>query len=272
MNGLKEMVRTGCISWTYEGWLSNFYPEGTKSADYLPLYSKAFDLVEIDSSFYRIPNPATIKQWREKTPDNFLFTAKLPRKMSHDAKLKNISSNFEYFQKVIKGLGSKLACVVVQLPPSFKFDAGIDDFVQFLGQIDPSIRYAVEFRNKSWLNEEAFDLLRKNKICFVWSVNEYTQEAVEPELTTDFVYLRFMGQYDEFTEFDRPQADKTPLIEEWGQNLQRSLEKISHAYVLMSNHFEGFAPVSANRFRKAMGLEEIDWKAKMTSSDYMRLT
>jgi uncharacterized protein YecE (DUF72 family) len=261
-----QKIRIGCISWTYKDWADSFYPDGAKPADYLQLYSKAFDLVEIDSSFYRIPEPATVKQWKEKTPDNFLFSAKLPQRITHIARLKNIASNFEYFQKVIKGLGTKLACVVVQLPASVKFDTSIDDFERFLELIDPSIRYVVEIRGKTWLNDKTFDLLRQNKICFCWAVHESTAVSVALEPTTDFVYLRFMGQFREFTKFNRPQADKAPLIEEWCQNVQRNLSRIKNAYVLMSNHFEGFAPVSANRFRKAAGLEEIDWKSRMSAA------
>src|SRR5487761_1047169 len=97
-------IRTGCISWTYSDWLGSFYPEGTKSSDYLKLYSRVFDIVELDSSFYRIPKPATVEQWKEKTPPAFLFTVKLPKKITHEAKLKDISNLLDSFQKVIKPL------------------------------------------------------------------------------------------------------------------------------------------------------------------------
>ncbi|MGI0079357.1 MAG: DUF72 domain-containing protein [Nitrososphaerales archaeon] len=261
----EAQIRTGCISWTYSDWLGSFYPEGTKTADYLTLYSRAFDIVEIDSSFYRIPKPSTVAQWKVKTPSNFLFTVKLPKKMTHEAKLKGISNSLEYFQKVIKPLGPRLACVIAQMPPSFKFDSGIEQLGEFLDSIDGSIRYAIEFRHDSWLKQETYDLLKAKKVCFVWSMNEYVDD-LPSEVTTDFLYLRFMGEYSEFAKFDRLQKDKSDILESWWKNLEEKLGSIRQAFVLMSNHFAGFAPDALNQFRAAAGMEEIDWKAKMASS------
>src|SRR5487761_543738 len=258
-------VRTGCISWTYSDWLGSFYPEGTKPRDFLSMYSRAFDIVEIDSSFYRIPKPTTVAQWREKTPADFLFTAKLPKKMTHEAKLKGISNSLEYFQKVIKPLGPRLACVIAQMPPSFKFDSGIEPLTQFLDSIDPGIRYAIEFRHDSWLNQETYSILKAKKVCFVWSVNEYVEE-LPTEVTSDFLYLRFMGEYSEFTKFDHLQKDKSDILESWWKNLEEKLSSVKQAFVLVSNHFAGFAPDTVNQFRAAAGMEEVDWKAKMASS------
>src|SRR5579872_1954380 len=94
-----QKLRLGCLSWTYPDWLGSFYPAGTKPAEFLALYSKTFDLVEIDSTFYRTPSPSTMKQWREKTPLNFLFTAKLPGKITHEKRLVEVESELQRFQK-----------------------------------------------------------------------------------------------------------------------------------------------------------------------------
>lgn len=263
-------VRTGCVSWTYADWLGSFYPVGTKPAEFLSLYSRTFDIVEIDSSFYRIPNPSTIAQWKEKTPGSFLFTAKLPKKITHDAKLKDISYPLEQFQKAIKGLGPRLACVIAQTPPSFKFDSGIELLRQFLDSIDQGIRYAIEFRHNSWFKQETYDLLKAKKVCFVWSVNDYVEENL-PEVTTDFLYLRFMGKYSEFTKFDRVQKDKSGILESWLKSLEEKLDSVGQAFVLVSNHFAGFAPDTVNQFRIAAGMEEIKWKEKMASSGNVML-
>jgi uncharacterized protein YecE (DUF72 family) len=258
-------IRTGCISWTYPDWLGTFYPEGSKPADFLSLYSKVFDIVEIDSSFYRIPNPTTVKQWNERTPAGFLFTAKLPKKMTHEAKLRDISSSLNYFQKVIKALGPKLACVIAQMPPSFKSDKDMESLSHFLNEIDPEIRYAIEFRHASWIKKETYELLKSKNVSLVWSINEYV-ESIPPEVTSDFLYLRFMGEYSEFTKFDHAQSNKSDVLEGWWKNLEAQLPKVENAFVLASNHFEGFAPTTVNEFRSIAGLGETEWKERMTAS------
>ncbi len=209
-----DKLRFGCLSWTYPDWLGAFYPTGSKSAEYLQTYSRVFDLVEIDSSFYRTPTAQTVKQWKEKTPNNFLFTSKLPGKITHELRLTGVESQLDRFEKTVMELGEKLACIIAQLPPNSKFENDFDKLEKFLGLTNPSIRYAIEFRNKSWLRDETFRLLSKNKVCFVWNVQEKMGEDIEPKLTTDFLYLRFMGKYGEFKRFNRVQKDRSG--DPWG--------------------------------------------------------
>ncbi|MGH2638615.1 MAG: DUF72 domain-containing protein [Rhabdochlamydiaceae bacterium] len=188
-------IRTGCISWTYHDWIGNFYPAASKSSEFLGLYSRVFDLVEVDSTFYRSPSSTMVRQWKEKTPDNFLFTVKMPKRITHESKLKGIEKELEYFEKTVKILDSKLAAVMAQLPPFLKYDdSSFDALSKFLDSTDPEIRYAIEFRNRSWFREETYKLLRAKRACFAWSVNEYVKEMPK-EVTTDFAYVRFMGDW-----------------------------------------------------------------------------
>src|SRR5580704_5735746 len=187
-----EKIRFGCLSWTYPDWIGSFYPSGTRSSEFLRLYSKIFDLVEIDSTFYRTPSPSTVKQWREKTPQEFLFTSKLPGKITHELKLTGIDHELERFEKTIGGLEGKLACIIAQLPPFSKFETDFQKLEAFLGMTNPRIRYAIEFRNKSWLRDETYSLLSRKKACLVWTV-QHRMDELPPKVTTDFVYLRFMG-------------------------------------------------------------------------------
>ncbi len=256
-------LRIGCISWTYPDWQGAFYPEWTKPSEFLSLYSRVFDIVEIDSTFYRTPNPSTVKQWRDKTPPNFLFTAKIPKRITHDSAMRNVSGNLKSFENVLKGLGTKLTCMIAQMPPNFKFDRGFDLLDKFLEEVDPNIRYAIEFRDVSWFREETYNLLERKHACLVWSVSQSTKRKNPIEVTSDFLYLRFMGRFAEFSKFDRVQKEKTSILKEWLDNLKASPNRVKQVYVLMSNHFEGFAPATANSFRKLLGLQEINWKEKM---------
>ncbi|MFI5421578.1 MAG: DUF72 domain-containing protein [Nitrososphaerales archaeon] len=254
-------IRFGCLSWTYPDWLGSFYALGTKPSEYLSVYSRVFNLVEVDSSFYRTPSPSTVKQWREKTPANFRFTAKLPGKITHELRLAGIDQPLERFEKTMTELQDKLACVIAQLPPNSKKENDFSKLESFLEKTNPRIRYAIEFRNKSWLAEETFSLLSKKKVCFVWSVTE-RMDDFPPRLTTDFVYLRFMGKYGEFKKFDRIQKDRTELVEKWWNNLKGSVESVTQAFVLVSNHFSGFAPDTVNQIRKLADYEKLEWPAQ----------
>lgn len=252
-------IRIGCVSWTYPDWLGSFYPKDTPPRDFLNLYSKVFDIVEIDSTFYRLPTNSTVKQWKEKTTPNFLFTAKLPKKISHDSRLKDVPVPLKTFESVIKGLGSKLACVMTQLPPNLKFEKSFGELEKFLQNTDPTLRYAVEFRDKSWFRSETYDLLKEKHASLVWYIGKHSKGGSSPEVTTDFLYLRFMGQFGEFPRFDHVQEDKIETLKDCVSNLEKAPESVKQIYVLMSNHFEGFAPSTANSFRRLLGLAEVNW-------------
>ena len=260
-----EKIRFGCLSWTYPDWLGSFYPPGTKPAEFLNLYSKVFDLVEIDSTFYRTPSPSTVKQWREKTPPEFLFTAKLPQKMTHELRLVGIERELERFEKTMGELGEKLACIMGQLPPFSKFETDFQKLEAFLGMTNQKIRYAIEFRNKSWLRDETFELLSKKKVCFVWSVTERMDE-LPPKLTTDFIYLRFMGKFGEFKKFNKVQKDRSELLEKWWNLLSEKKDSVDLALVLVSNHFSGFAPTTVNQLKKLAREKEADWAVLSSST------
>jgi uncharacterized protein YecE (DUF72 family) len=106
----------GCSGWSYTACKGPFYPSQLENSKWLQFYSGAFDYVEIDSSFYRIPNDFTVKNWHKKTPDNFKFTAKFPKVITHDKKLKNVEKDLEYFLKVMGAISDKGLALLLQLP------------------------------------------------------------------------------------------------------------------------------------------------------------
>src|SRR5205809_283527 len=120
---LKDKLRIGCSGWGYDDWLGGFYPKDTPKSDYLKLYSGVFDSVEVDSSFYRNPGPATTKGWYKSTPPGFLFSMKMPRRITHEKKLKDVAENLGWFYTSAKELREKAGPLVAQLPPSIKFDS-----------------------------------------------------------------------------------------------------------------------------------------------------
>jgi uncharacterized protein YecE (DUF72 family) len=254
-----DKLRIGCSGWSYKDWQGAFYPKELAAKDYLGYYSKVFNCVEIDSSFYRIPNSFMITQWRSSTPDGFLFSPKLPKKITHDNKLKGSESTLLYFYSVISKLQEKLGPIAIQLPPSIKFDTHLETMKEFISLLSPEFRHAIEFRHKSWFKPEVYAMLRKNNIAMVWSLNQYLETP--PEVTADFVYLRMVGDR-ELTEFKGIQKDRSDDLKRWASTVQETSGKFESGYIFFNNHFAGFSPESSNEFRRLLGLMELDWKAQ----------
>jgi len=256
---LDRKIRVGCSGWSYEDWVGPFYPKNARAKDFLRLYSSVFDTVEIDSSFYRIPNQSMISQWKKNTPDNFLFSPKFPKKVTHDFKLENVNSTVNFFYKTLAGLGNKLGPIVVQLPPSFKYDKGFPVLQNFISSDlkTSAFRHAIEFRHKSWFRDDVYKLLEGNNVSFCWSITEYV--TTPTRLTSDFIYTRMVGERD-ITKFNETQKDRSKQMNEMSQAIKTSVGSVDDAFIFFNNHFAGFGPESVNEFKRLLGLMETDYK------------
>jgi len=251
-----EEFRIGCSGWSYKDWVGPFYPSNTEAKDYLKLYSRTFDCVEIDSSFYRIPSPVMVSQWKSSTPDGFTFCPKLTKKITHENKLENFESTLLYFYSVMSKLGNKLGPIVVQLPPSVKVEKHKAAMERFVSSLEPKFKHAIEFRHKSWFTPETYKLLEKNNVAMAWSINQYLETP--PEVTADFVYLRMVGTR-EITQFTGIQKEMRDEMEHWAKELREKRASIKDSFVFFNNHFAGFGPESVNEFRRLLGMIKVDW-------------
>ena len=112
-------IRIGTQGWNYDAWVGPFYPEGTRPVDFLRVYARAFDTVEVDSTFYAIPAPRTLRDWAERVPDEFQFALKMPQEITHESRLRNVAPALDQFFERARELGPKLGPVLVQLGPDF---------------------------------------------------------------------------------------------------------------------------------------------------------
>ena len=220
-------------------------------------YSSVFDAVEIDSSFYRIPNQSMISQWNKNTPSNFVFCPKFPKKITHDFKLENVETTLNFFYKTVAGLGDKLGPLVVRLPPSFKYEKGFPVLENFIAteMKTSAFRHAIEFRHKSWFRDDVYKLLESNNVSFCWSITQYV--TTPTKLTSDFIYTRMVGERD-ITKFNETQKDRSKLMGEMSQAVKSSIGSVDDAFIFFNNHFAGFGPESVNEFRRLLGLMEMD--------------
>ncbi len=259
-------LRIGCSGWSYKGWVGPFYPPGTKPGDFLSLYSRIFNTVEIDSTFYAPPAPFVIEKWLKSTPDDFVFCPKMPGKITHDNKLNNIEIPLEKFLSGIRKLKPKLGTILVQLPPSFSYDEGLGPLKEFLTLLPNDLEFAVEFRHNSWFNDTTFTLLSDRKVTLAWS--EIPMAKNPGILTSGDVYLRLVGDRSiKDSEFGSIQKDRTLEIDHWVSNLEQKKDDIEKAYVYSNNHFQGFGPGTANSFREKMNLPVIDFNKILNKSN-----
>jgi uncharacterized protein YecE (DUF72 family) len=255
----------GCSGWSYTAWKGPFYPPNLESSEWLRYYSQKFDYVEIDSSFYKIPNQFMVKNWDRKTPDNFRFAAKFPKIITHDKHLVDVKEEVELFLKVMEPLREKTLALLIQLPPSMEIIPGLDGLRQLVPLLDSKFRYAVEVRHQSWFQDLAYNFFANNNLCMVWS--QLAGIRTPPIVTTDFLYVRFIGDrsIDE-NNFGKIQKDRVLEMSKLARRVKRVEEEkkkenkeLSLAMIAANNHYAGFGPGTANMFRKMIGLSEITW-------------
>ena len=251
----------GCSGWSYTAWQGPFYPSNMDNSKWLEYYSKVFDYVEIDSSFYRIPNIFTVKNWSKTTPSNFRFTAKFPKVITHEKRLKNVDNQLSLFFKAMEPLHDKILALLIQLPPSLEITEGLQRLREIIPILNNKFRYAVEIRNQSWFQDLAYNFFANNNLCMVWS--QLVGIRIPPIVTSDFLYIRFIGDRTiQEKNFGRIQKDRTFEMRKWSRQLmrvQKEETKLNLAIVTANNHYAGFGPATANMFRKIIGLPDVNW-------------
>lgn len=256
----------GCSGWSYTAWEGPFYPKGMPSSSWLQYYSKVFDYVEIDSTFYRIPNQFMARRWHRATPDNFRFTVKMPGVITHKKRLRDVENELEIFFKVMNPLHDKVLCLLIQLPPSMQVKEGMHKLEQLIPILDSKFRYTVEPRHSSWFIDEAYDFFADNNICMVWT--QLAELQTPPIVTTDFLYIRFIGDRSIDTkDFGRIQKDRIKEMQYWARETKKVLsndrkKQVKFMVASANNHYAGFGPETANIFRKLIGIDETVWEEK----------
>jgi len=251
----------GCTGWSYEGWSGTFYPTRLKSSEWLGYYSKIFDVTEINSTYYQIPNQFLAKKWLVDTSPDFRFTAKFPGKITHEYNLKNVKPLVMEFLNSLAPLKSKIMALVLQLPPSLSFDDAKPHLEEMFSYLPNYYRFPVEGRHESWFTDDAIDYLREKNICLVW--NDVAGVHNPLLLTSDMIYVRLIGDRSiSDSEFGKVVKDRTEQIKNWAAKLKEIENEITFGIVMSNNHYQGFAPATANSLRLELGLSDLVWDEK----------
>ncbi len=184
------MIWVGTSGYNYPEWKGSFYPDTLPAAKMLPYYAERFPTVEINYTFYRMPNEKLVSGWAAQTPEPYRITLKAPRRITHDSRLKNCGELVQGFCRVAASLGPKLGALLFQLPPNMKKDLGVFD--AFLADLPPRLCAAFEFRHPSWFDDEVFERLRARNLALCVSDSEKLSAPVV--VTADYAYFRLRDE------------------------------------------------------------------------------
>jgi uncharacterized protein YecE (DUF72 family) len=244
-------IHIGTQGWSYKDWRGNFYPDDMKIKDFLAFYSRQFNTVEIDSTFYGIPRRPTVESWYDSVPADFKFAAKFPMDITHNSDLTGIEDILSVFFDNMTLLKEKLGPLLIQFPYSFKPEEMWDKLAGFLEGLPSGFNFIVEIRNRKWLGEKFYDLLRKYGIAL--ALLEHPWMPRLDIVTSKTAYVRFLGDRNKITsDFSHVQIDREKNLEEWRRIVKAVEEKVDDFYGYVNNHYSGHAPTTARYFREML--------------------
>jgi uncharacterized protein YecE (DUF72 family) len=243
---VEDMLYIGTMGWSYGFW--KIYPKEMKSTLYLQEYARHFNSVEINNTFYRTPKATIVSDWAKQTPDDFKFTVKFPKSISHSTNLEYDTGKLDVFLKNINKLENKKGPLIIQFPAMFKPDK-ITHLVDFLDILPSKNLYAVEFRNKDWFTQKTYKLLRDREIAIVQVDHPWL--PIINEITSSFVYIRFEGNRKKVNGGKGIQEiDQTEIIKNWAKKIIYYMNQGLQIYGYFSKYFSGYPPLDAINIRK----------------------
>jgi len=264
-------IRLGTSAFTAAGWPGTFYPKNLKAADYLPYYAQHFDVVEVDSTFYGTPRIGTVRSWNSKTPEGFLFAAKVPREITHKKVLKDCDAEFKMFLTTMETLGEKLGPLLFQFGKFDKYSfKSLDDFLErlipFLKKLPKDRKFAVEIRNRDWLVPKFADVLREHGVALAlidqsWMPRPWELTNDLDLITADFTYVRWLGDRKGIEEktktWDKVIVDREADLFEWVGLLKKVHERHIMILAFANNHYAGNGPATVELFRTLWGVDAL---------------
>ena len=236
-----------------------------ENKDYLSYYSKFFKFVEVDSTYYHIPSRSSVRGWKDKTPEDFKFSLKFPKVITHEKKLEDVVKPLSILFYSLEPLIEKTLTLLIQLPPFLSEKKGFNPLQGMIRHLDKRFRYSLEVRHSSWFNDNLYDLLKENDISLVWSVRDKLQSP--SIITSDQVYIRFIGDRSiSEKDFGKIVKDRRKEMLEYVKKVretQNENSNIRDVLIAFNNHFAGFGPQSVNDFLNLMNMPEIDWKTEL---------
>src|SRR5579862_6763418 len=230
----------GTSGYNYPEWKGSFYPEKLPPAQMLPYYAERFSSVEINNSFYRMPSAQALAGWSAATPERFKLTLKAPKRITHQARLRDCASPVEHFLTLAATLGPKRGAALFQLPPFLRKDCGL--LAAFIAILPPDSGAAFEFRHASWFDDEVYALLAQHDLALCIADSE--KLSTPPQITASYAYFRLRDEgYEE--------AD----ITRWAELIAARAAHCRDVFVYFKHEESGKGPAFARLLQQALGSE-----------------
>jgi len=232
----------GCAKWGRKDWIGKIYPPGTKEADFLPLYARHFNSIELNATFYKIPSFKQSQDWSSKVGNDFLFCPKISNSISHIHRLKNVGERLEWFLNGIAGFGQTLGPLLLMLHPGMG-PKSLDTVENFIQAIPKEIKLFVELRNEGWFRQQenfdaVFEMLERNGAGAVITDVAGRRDCAHMRLTIPEAFIRFEGNDLHPTDYSR--------VDGWVQRIKKWREAgIQKVFFFMHQNSEVFSPVLA---------------------------
>ena len=243
---MSKKVLIGTSGWGYDEWIGPFYPKGLASKDFLLYYSMVYYTNEINTTFYNTPSKWVVQNWVKRTPPDFVFSAKIPKVITHENKLDidKISEDLIYFLEVMNPLieSGKLIAFLIQLPPSFRKEEHFNVLKEFVDnwprdREKEGYHLVVEFRHKSWIDENVFNYLRSKMLTYCAVIEPLLPSRMDIT-NPEFVYIRFHG-FGKKIWFDYNFSEEE--IKKWAKKVHEVIQKSDKVGIYFNNHFSGYA-------------------------------
>jgi uncharacterized protein YecE (DUF72 family) len=240
----RGIARVGCSGWQYKHWRGNFYPADVPQSRWFEHYASIFDTVEINNTFYRLPERATFAAWAQRAPAGFEFAVKASRFLTHMKKLKDPEEPIDRLFSRMRPLSTRRGPILYQLPPGWKVDR--PRFEHFVDTLPRGIRHAMEFRDPSWYDPAVLSLMRRHGMALC--LHDMPGSATGREVTAPFVYVRFHGASSRYGG-SYPDAH----LFRWAEWLNHCRDRGCDVYAYFNNDIGGHAPRNALTLRSMLG-------------------
>lgn len=240
-----ERIFIGTAGWQYPEWKKSFYPKGTQQRSYLKHYSTVFNAVELNSSYYQLPNPETVIEWKNRTPKNFQLCPRLIQAITMKKRLKTGGNLLKAFLGHFMPLEDRMGPVIIEIPANIPFEhQNVEPFLDMLSRFSHHYTFVIEPRHLSWMNPKAAEMCEERELT--WSISDFCGKIPTIQKTIgDKVYLRFHGTDDLYQS-----RYHTRTLEHCAEKVFHWVEEGKLVYVLFNNNFGGFALENAREFQE----------------------
>ena len=260
----------GTAGWDYKDWIGPFYPKLLESLNRLGFYTKFFNVIEINTTFYSLPKFSTVQNWSDQVPEDFKFTIKVWQEITHKFKDANIEDSISQFFYRLSPLKDKIFAYLLQFPPWFKYNEKHFHQLKYLiSELPTENKYVIELRDNSWFNEDLlYKIIGSLPIIFGTTYMPGIKAYYMPR--QNLYYIRLIGDR-KLTVFNRIQRDQKENISDLVNNITtfKKSPNIYEIFIIVNNHFTGFSPTTVNQLKKEFNLPVINFSPQKTLKDYL---